>query len=211
MHHYSPTRTLHRAATLGEMLSGSNTLIFSGSIFRTCSLCLPVRAVKSKLPGIGFPVGSRFCHIWKLTPLDRMVHSSCRRLLMSSPRYSRLAWYLLSAYRMRFLSRTSTCSIRCSSSTTMWSSLILSNGGECSPDVCCNDMWGVGCQTSVSRGIVLSPDSIPPHPWTCSTFQQHDRCSFFSLHTMTSDVYTCHLPRSCTIDRHMWNVPHSAP
>ena len=106
MQHYSPTLTLHRAATLGEMPSGSKPLIFSGSIFRTCSLCLPVRAVQSKLPGIGFPVGSRFCHIWKLTPQDRMARSSCRRLLASSPRCSRLAWSLLSAYRMRFLSST---------------------------------------------------------------------------------------------------------
>lgn len=28
---------------------------------------------------------------------------------------------------------------------------------------------------------------------------------------MTSDIFTCHLPRSCTIDRHTWNVLYSAP
>lgn len=39
--------TLHLAATLGEMLSGIKVLIFSGGIFSTCSLCLPVSAVQS--------------------------------------------------------------------------------------------------------------------------------------------------------------------
>ena len=39
--------TLHRATTLGETLAGIKVLIFCGSIFSTCSLCLPVRAVQS--------------------------------------------------------------------------------------------------------------------------------------------------------------------
>lgn len=52
---------------------------------RHLQLGLPVRAVHSYLPGMGFPVGSCFCQIWKLTPHDLMACSSCRRWLASSP------------------------------------------------------------------------------------------------------------------------------
>lgn len=143
------------------------------------SLSLPLRGVKSQLPGISFSDCSQFCQTWKLTPQEWITSMSCLMWLPCSPTWTLLQWSKLSMYQMRLHSKISPiCKSKCS---TMWSSRIEMRGDLMQPR-CLN----VSCMSVIpafaSQTVTWPPWCTLPLAVTCPNYCTLSWMCIYILH-----------------------------